>query len=256
MRKLGQLLAALVVLLAVTSARPAAAQYPVADVGNAPLHILNTAQTYVTMLKEIYAVYQRGLQIYQQYQLILAEYRQLKSWVHDGEWHDMVGMYGGLESLMNQADRLGYQTKDLSILLDETYPGFQLPTTTSWLDDYHRRLRRGQTTTKEMLNVLDHISRMNVRSQIRLDMAQQRVGNSDGVVQAVQANSIIQSLAAEDLGRVVQASLTAANIDGIANAHKLQARMSDAALLEAWLQQTPLPINTQSFTGVPANWAW
>lgn len=255
MRKLTQILVFAAVFALAIAPRPATAQELVWDVLGFPLHVSNTINGYVTMAKEVYGVAQRAEQIYQQYQLIVAEIRQLKNWAHNGEWHDMVGMYGSLEGLMNQLDRLGYQTSGLAGLLDETYPGLQV--SPAWLDDYHRRLRRGQTTTKEMLNVLDHISRMNIASQLRLAQAQERVGNSDGVVQAVQANSIIQSLAAEDLGRVVQASLTAANIDGIANAHKLQARMSDQALLESWLALPPLPTtDTPAYTGVPSGWAW
>lgn len=258
MRKLLRFAVVLALLGFANSATPAHAQTLVADVGNFVTHVLNEINTYATTFKEIEGVYQRAQHIYQQYQLLVAEGRQLQNWAHNGEWHDMVGMYGALEGLMNQPDRLGYQTAGLADLLKQTYPGLELPTSPQqWLPDYHQRLRRGQTTIKEMLNVLDHISRMNVKSQIRLAQVQERVGNSDGIVQAIQSNSMLQSLATEDMGRIVQASLTAGNIDAIANAHKMQARMSDAALFESWLKSDAMPTEAQQAWGaVPTGWAW
>jgi len=244
------------VLLLVAAAIPAQAYIlPVWDIPNGVAQWLTEYQTLVSMIKDIYAVAQRVQMLYNQYLQIKAEYRQLQSWAHQGEWHNLIGVYGTIEGLLNQVDRLGYQTAGLAGLLDQTFPGLTLPT--NWPSDYRRQLSRGIVTQKELMNVLDHLSRMNMKSQLRLVAIQDRIGRSDGVVESLQSLAMVNSLAAEDTGRILQASLVDANINALIHAHDLQQQATQEMLLEQWVA-TPHTLGgaETSFNGIPSTWLW
>jgi len=254
MRKLKIVVATLLLTLVITV--PVAAYVvPVWDVPNGVAQWMTEVQTFVSMLKDIYAVYQRVQMLYNQYLQVTAEYRQLKNWQHNGTWNNLIGVYGSIEGVLNQADHLGYQTAGLQSLLNETYPGLLLPS--DWPTEYRRQLTRGIATTKDLVNVLDHISRQNIKSQLRLIQIQNRIGNSDGAVQVIQAQAMLTSLAAEDAGRNLQATLTAANISGLQHVHELQ-KEADAQMIVEGQLATPKLIGglTDVYTGVPASWPW
>ncbi len=247
---------ALLFALSFLAPKNASAQFAVVDVPH-------TVQSWIlqggALYEHIRAWYQRYEQIANQYKQIEAEYRQLKSWVHDGEWHNLIGVYGSLEGILDRIDHLAYQTQHLEEMLNETFPGIQLPTV-DFDTDYRTQLRRSMVTNKDLLNVMDHISRMNMMSQIRLAQAQDRVGNSDGAVQTLQATGMIASLAAEDTGRVLQATLLGANSAALMNTFELQQRATSLEVLKDYLTRNPPPElasdNGPGFTGVPAGWSW
>lgn len=252
------LLALLVVLTAAATALtpPAAAQDYVEDVGNFPLHFVNTLQNYTTMVEHIVSVEQRAQQIYQYYRQIDNYYRQLKNWKQNGTWQTLSALYGDVDTLLREANTLGYRAPNLQALVAETFPNLPLPPE-QWLAAYHLRLQRTLTTNKNVMKVLYSVGAMNHDTQLLLRSAQAKSQDSDGQVQAVQGNTMVLSLGAEEAGRATQAILARANANAVRIANDFQDEINDQQLLEAWLNLPPLPTDdTPSFTGVPSGWAW
>ena len=238
--------AALIFILRLVSplVRPAGATVPVYD-------YIRWIQDY---LQRTYAQVQRAEQIYRAVQQVQAAYKNLESWGHSGEWHDLTGVYSSIVEILNRYDTLGYETRRLDALLEETFPGYVVPTNAP--ADEQLRLRRALTTMKNLTNILDHVSRPNVLSQLRLIAAQFRSGSSDGALKALQSSNIFASLQDEELGRSVQAELATANLLTVAHAYDLQEEAAAQAALENWMAETRLPQDNNGYGPVPANWPY
>lgn len=233
-----------VLLLVGSSLRPAEATVPVYD-------YIRWIQDFV---QRTYAQVQRAEQIYRAVQQVQAAAKNLESWGHSGEWHDLTGVYSAIVEILNRADTLGYENQSLDALLDETFPGYVIPTNAP--GDEQLRLRRALTTTKNLTNTLDHVSRPNLLSQLRLIAAQFRSGSSDGALKALQSGNIFASLQDEEFGRSVQAQLAAANLLTVSHAYDLQEEASAQAALDNWMANTRLPHDNRSFGPVPTNWPY
>ncbi len=256
-RRATRALAAFTVAVALYAAAPARAYVlPVWDLLGLTPHYLNLINDYVILAKNIYAVMQRAQTIYQYYQQIDAHYRQLKNWRQNGVWHSLNQLYGDVETVLDQADTLGYSSKRLASLVAETFPEAPvLPT--DWLQSYHQRLGRAMTTTKNVMDAIQLVGGMNHDTQLRLREAQAKVQNSDGQTQAIQANSMTLSLGAEESGRAVQAILARANLHAVDAANDLQDEISAAQFTEAWIATPQLPVSdAPSFSAIPSGWPW
>jgi len=214
---------------------------------------------YVRTILDLYqgvgAQSQRVLQLLHEIEAVRAAYRDLKNFGGAGEWHLLGGMYGALSQVMNESgDILGYKSAQLDGLLEDTYPGLVAPD--DWRSAHEVRLRRTLTSFKALLAVLDHDSRPNVRSELRLIASHDRQGASDGELEAAETGHVLASLKLNTEGRRLQALLARANIRALRTAYRAQEEAAGEQAFAVWSgSELANGAAAPGYGGVPAVWA-
>ena len=203
-------------------------------------------RTILDVIQGLAAQYARAEQVLREIEATRAAYRNLKNFGGEGEWFGLVGMYGALSQTMNQSPEfIGYKSAGLDELLKETYPGVGSATDASE-EARQRRLRRTLETIKALMSVLDHDSRPNVRSELRLIAAHDRQGIADGELEALETGHVMQSLKLNTEGRRLQARLARANIRALVAAYRVQEEVAAEEAFAEWSS------SEASLTGIPA----
>jgi P-type conjugative transfer protein TrbJ len=254
MRKTGQKLSALALsaalLLALLTPAPAAAIIPVTDYA----HIL--VNQYWHYLHYV----QFALQIYQHYQMLANQFRQITYQLtalrklSNPNWREVYDLLANLDWIMRQGQALAYSYKDIDAQFQQVFPG--------WIEVQNWPLQR-QTqavrTLDTMRTALDTSSeqfRHDIADQLFLERIKAQMDGIHGHQEALEMQSTILMYTAQELGVMKQSLAAGNNVQAVYYAYLINREAQGEATLAAGIDRT-LARNsaepTPGYTGIP-NW--
>lgn len=245
-RPWGVLLAALVLGLPAPSVR---AQWLVHDP-------LNWVENFAQVVQQAYEIEQRYEQIVRQYEQLRVELQNIESWGSAGPWGNIIGIEEGIKTTFEELDTLGYTVHDIDETFAKTFPGYA--SSLDWPKDYQERVTRTLATLRKVASALNRINRNNIPAQLHLVEIQRKSRDAQGALKEAEAQTLLLSHIAEQVGKSLQAQLLDANTNTIAQADRINSEAAAAATRRDWLAARPAepyPPDTPH-GGVPTTWPW
>lgn len=245
-------LAALLVLApALLAPPPAGAIIPVTDYAHI---VVNQYWHYVHYV-------QFALQIYQHYQMLTNQYRQivnqltaLRKLAHPN-WREVYDLLANLDWIMRQGQALAYSYKDVDAQFRQLFPG--------WVEVQHwpaQRQAQAVRTLDTMRTALDTAGeqfRHDIADQLFLERIKSQMDGIHGHQEALELQNTILMYTAQELGVVKQSLAAANNIQAVWYGHQVNREAQGEATLAAGLART-LALNRQEpapgYTAMPSGW--
>jgi P-type conjugative transfer protein TrbJ len=255
MRRTGQKLAALAlsaaVLVALLAPAPAAAVIPVTDYA----HIL--VNQYWHYLHYV----QFALQIYQHYQMLANQFRQiiyqltaLKK-LANPNWREVYDLLANLDWIMRQGQALAYSYKNIDAQFQQVFPGWV--EVQNWPAQRQAQAVRTLDTMRTALDTTSEQFRHDIADQLFLERIKSQMEGIHGHQEALELQGTILMYTAQELGVIKQSLATANNMQAVYYGHQINREAQGEATLAAGIDRT-LARNsaapTPGYTGIPTWW--
>jgi len=254
MRKTGQKLAALALsaalLLALLAPAPAGAIIPVTDYA----HILvNQYWHYVHYV-------QFALQIYQHYQMLANQYRQITYQLtalrklSNPNWREVYDLLANLDWIMRQGQALAYSYKNIDAQFQQVFPGWI--EVQNWPQQRQTQAVRTLDTMRTALDTSSEQFRHDIADQLFLERIKAQMDGIHGHQEALEMQTTILMYTAQELGVMKQSLATANNIQAVYYGHLINREAQGEATLAAGIDRTLARNSAESplgYTGIP-NW--
>ncbi|HVT14700.1 MAG TPA: hypothetical protein VHQ90_00780 [Thermoanaerobaculia bacterium] len=238
-------LVVLLVLLAGPWGGPAAAQIPVTDVAhiavNSYWHALHYAQL--------------AFQLYQQYQQIVIQIRQIDAQLRalrklaNPNWREIAGLLTELDALMRSGRSLGYALVDAGAQFRHVYPGW-----TRWHDPIEPTLQAESAldTFRAGLAALSRQTRTLAAGEQTLAAMRRQMAATDGHQQALEHLATLAAFSAQEQLLSRQSLAVAANFAAVAHGYSINRQAQADATFRGVVYETSLARGTSAgFTFQP-----
>jgi P-type conjugative transfer protein TrbJ len=244
--------AALTAGLALLAPAPVQAIIPVTDYAHI---VVNQYWHYVHYV-------QFALQIYQQYQALANQYRQIVNQLAALEklanpnWREVYDLLANLDWIMRQGQALAYSYKNVDAQFQKVFPGF------AEIQDWPvQRQVQAVRTLDTMRTALDTVSeqfRHDIADQLLLERIKGGMAGIHGHQEALELQATILMYTAQELGVIKQSLATANNMQAVYYGHEINREAQGEATLAAGLQRT-LDANSREpapgYGALPSWWA-
>lgn len=256
MRKTGQKLAA----LALSAALLLALLAPAPALADGPVPVIDYAHILVNQYWHYMHYVQFALQIYQHYQMLANQFRQITYQLtalrklSNPNWREVYDLLANLDWIMRQGQALAYSYKDIDAQFQQVFPG--------WIEVQNWPLQR-QTqavrTLDTMRTALDTSSeqfRHDIADQLFLERIKAQMDGIHGHQEALEMQSTILMYTAQELGVMKQSLAAGNNVQAVYYGYLINREAQGEATLAAGIDRT-LARNsgepTPGYTGIP-NW--
>jgi P-type conjugative transfer protein TrbJ len=249
----GLAMAALLALtagLALLAPAPAQAIIPVTDYA----HIaVNQYWHYVHYV-------QFALRIYQEYQALTNQYRQIVNQLlalkklANPNWREVYDLLANLDWIMRQGQALAYSYKNIDAQFQQAFPGFA--EIQNWPVQRQVQAVRTLDTMRTALDTVSEQFRHDIADQLLLERIK---GNMDGIhghQEALELQSTILMYTAQELGVVKQSLATANNMQAVYYGHQINREAQAEATLAAGLTRTLATNSREPAPGYGALPSW
>jgi P-type conjugative transfer protein TrbJ len=243
--------ALLLLASALLAPAPAAAIIPVTDYA----HIaVNQYWHYVHYL-------QFALQIYQHYQALANQYRQIVNQLtalqklSNPNWREVYDLLANLDWIMRQGQALAYSYKNVDAQFQQLFPGWVA--VQDWPAQRQAQAVRTLDTMRTALDTAGEQFRHDIADQLFLERIKSQMDGIHGHQEALELQGTILMYTAQELGVIKQSLATANNIQAVYYGHRVNREAQGEATLAAGLART-LAVNRQEpapgYTAMPSGW--
>jgi P-type conjugative transfer protein TrbJ len=244
-------LAALLLLVAALAApAPAAAVIPVTDVA----HILvNQYWHYVHYV-------QFALQIYQHYQALTNQVRQIENQLQalkklsNPNWREVYDLLANLDWIMRQGQALAYSYHDIDGQFQQAFPGWV--EVQSWPAQRQLQAVRTLDTMRTGLDTASEQFRHDIADQLFLERIKVQMDGIHGHQEALELGNTISMYTAQELGVIKQSLATGNNLQAVYYGHQINREAQGEATLAAGIQRTLASNSQQPTPGYGAFPSW
>jgi P-type conjugative transfer protein TrbJ len=229
------LLAALLALtagMALLAPAPAQAIIPVTDYA----HIaVNQYWHYVHYV-------QFALRIYQEYQALTNQYRQIVNQLlalkklANPNWREVYDLLANLDWIMRQGQALAYSYKNIDAQFQQVFPGFA--EIQNWPVQRQVQAVRTLDTMRTALDTVSEQFRHDIADQLLLERIKSDMDGIHGHQEALELQSTILMYTAQELGVVKQSLATANNMQAVYYGHEINREAQGEATFAAGLTRT------------------
>lgn len=232
MRARTRQLPAVVCLIALAFAQPAAPQIPVTDAAHIAVNTYYHILHYVQFAEQIYQHY---TQIANQIRQIEYQVQALKKLEHPN-WREVADLIAFLDYLMKQGEALAYSLGDINQRFLDTFPGWQ--EWQSWPLQYRNQTVRALETMRTGLNTVAEQAHHDIADQLFLSRIQSQMDSIHGTQEALELNATLQAFNAQELSVIKQSLATGNNMASVYYAEQLNREAQANASLQAALDRT------------------
>ncbi|HLX09180.1 MAG TPA: hypothetical protein VKY89_15110 [Thermoanaerobaculia bacterium] len=250
---LAAVLAGLVVLAGLAAPAPAAALVPVVDY----THILVNQYWHYTHYVQF------ALQIYQQYQALANQVRQIDNQLQalrklgNPNWREVYDLLANLDFIMRQGRALAYSYKDIDGQFQQAFPGWV--EVQNWPAQRQLQAVRTLDTMRTGLDTVSEQFRHDIADQLFLERIKAQMAGIQGHQEALELGNTIAMYSAQELGVIKQSLATGNNLQAVYYGHQIDREAQGEATLAAGLQRT-LASNRQAaapgYGALPSWWPY
>jgi P-type conjugative transfer protein TrbJ len=233
--------------VSLTSPPPLAAQIPVTDVAHIGVATYHQVIHYVA---RAYEIYQKALQIYNQYEQIRAQLQALRK-LDDPNWREVASLLWMLEKTMQQGRSLAYSLSDITEQLAEIFPGWE--PRREWTEEHRLQVTRALDTMKAAMATIRREGNNFIPDQYTLGRIKSQMGGVKGHQEALELLATIGTYHAEETLLARQAMAVNSNIHAVYYGYLLNREAQNEAGLQLSLQRSLRGAlsDSQGFTAIP-----
>lgn len=232
---------------------PAAAIVPVTDAA----HILvNQYWHYVHYV-------QFALQIYQQYQALANQLRQIVNQLTalqklaNPNWREVYDLLANLDWIMRRGQALAYSYKDVDARFQQVFPGWMAAQ--NWPAQRQAQAVQTLDTMRTALDTASEQFRHDIADQLFLERIKSQMAGIHGHQEALELQGTILMYTAQELGVIKQSLATANNVQAVYFGHQINREAQGEATLAAGLART-LDVNRREaapgYGALPGWWSF
>ena len=243
-------LVVLAVLAGLAAPAPAGALVPVIDY----THILVNQYWHYTHYVQF------ALQIYQQYQALTNQVRQIDNQLQalrklsNPNWREVYDLLANLDFIMRQGQALAYSYKNIDGQFQQAFPGWV--EVQSWPAQRQLQAVRTLDTMRTGLDTVSEQFRHDIADQLFLERIKAQMDGIHGHQEALELGNTISMYSAQELGVIKQSLATGNNLQAVYYGHQINREAQGEATFAAGLQRTQASNNQAPAPGYGAipNW--
>jgi P-type conjugative transfer protein TrbJ len=247
MRKTGQKLSA----LALSAALLLALLAPAPALAYGPVPVIDYAHILVNQYWHYLHYVQFALQIYQHYQMLANQFRQITYQLtalrklSNPNWREVYDLLANLDWIMRQGQALAYSYKNIDAQFQQVFPGWA--EVQNWPVQRQAQAVRTLDTMRTALDTTSEQFRHDIADQLFLERIKGQMDGIHGHQEALELQSTILMYTAQELGVMKQSLATANNIQAVYYGHLVNHEAQGEATLAAGIDRT-LATNSQAAT--------
>jgi P-type conjugative transfer protein TrbJ len=256
MRRTGQKLSA----LALSAALLLALLAPAPALAYGPVPVIDYAHILVNQYWHYLHYVQFALQIYQHYQMLANQFRQITYQLtalrklSNPNWREVYDLLANLDWIMRQGQALAYSYKDIDAQFQQVFPGWI--EVQNWPVQRQTQAVRTLDTMRTALDTSSEQFRHDIADQLFLERIKAQMDGIHGHQEALEMQSTILMYTAQELGVIKQSLAAGNNVQAVYYGYLINREAQGEATLAAGIDRT-LARNsaepTPGYTGIP-NW--
>jgi P-type conjugative transfer protein TrbJ len=185
---------------------------------------------------------QFAVQIYQEYQALTNQYRQIVNQLlalkklANPNWREVYDLLANLDWIMRQGQALAYSYKNVDAQFQQVFPGFA--EIQNWPVQRQVQAVRTLDTMRMALDTVSEQFRHDIADQLLLERIKGDMDGIHGHQEALELQSTILMYTAQELGVVKQSLATANNMQAVYYGHQINREAQAEATLAAGLART------------------